>query len=196
MNLKITLFLSLFTCLFFSCSEQNEEKQKAQTFIDADYYEYKGLNFQKYMIHAMMMIPDETADIGSSTESEITHVDNDFRWDLKIGEKFIIHIEDFGNSKNLVASKKKELKEKDWFEIKYLVDEKDLIVYQKILKVKGVNNASPKVGVDHISYHVYAEKVIDGITYELRNSDEGNDKELTRWIAKSIKSFKALKTKQ
>lgn len=196
MNLKITLFLYLFTCLFFSCSEQNEEKQKAQTFIDADYYEYKGLNFQKYMIHAMMMIPDETADIGSSTESEITHVDNDFRWDLKIGEKFIIHIEDFGNSKNLVASKKKELKEKDWFEIKYLVDDKDLIVYQKILKVKGVNNASPKVGVDHISYHVYAEKVIDGITYELRNSDEGNDKELTRWIAKSIKSFKALKTKQ
>lgn len=196
MNLKITLFLSLFTCLFFSCSELNEEKQKAQTFIDADYYEYKGLNFQKYMIHAMMMIPDETADIGSSTESEITHVDNDFRWDLKIGEKFIIHIEDFGNSKNLVASKKKELKEKDWFEIKYLVDDKDLIVYQKILKVKGVNNASPKVGVDHISYHVYAEKVIDGITYELRNSDEGNDKELTRWIAKSIKSFKALKTKQ
>lgn len=196
MNLKITLFLYLFTCLFFSCSEQNEEKQKAQTFIDADYYEYKGLNFQKYMIHAMMMIPDETADIGSSTESEITHVDNDFRWDLKIGEKFIIHIEDFGNSKNLVASKKKELKEKDWFEIKYLVDDKDLILYQKILKVKGVNNASPKVGVDHISYHVYAEKVIDGITYELRNSDEGNDKELTRWIAKSIKSFKALKTKQ
>ncbi len=196
MNLKITLFLYLFTCLFFSCSEQNEEKQKAQTFIDADYYEYKGLNFQKYMIHAMMMIPDETADIGSSTESEITHVDNDFRWDLKIGEKFIIHIEDFGNSKNLVASKKKELKEKDWFEIKYLVDDKDLIVYQKKLKVKGVNNASPKVGVDHISYHVYAEKVIDGITYELRNSDEGNDKELTRWIAKSIKSFKALKTKQ
>lgn len=196
MNLKITLFLYLFTCLFFSCSEQNEEKQKAQTFIDADYYEYKGLNFQKYMIHAMMMIPDETADIGSSTESEITHVDNDFRWDLRIGEKFIIHIEDFGNSKNLVAPKKKELKEKDWFEIKYLVDDKDLIVYQKILKVKGVNNASPKVGVDHISYHVYAEKVIDGITYELRNSDEGNDKELTRWIAKSIKSFKALKTKQ
>lgn len=196
MNLKITLFLSLFICLFFSCSELNEEKQKAQTFIDADYYEYKGLNFQKYMIHAMMMIPDETADIGSSTDSEITHVDNDFRWDLRIGEKFIIHIEDFGNSKNLVASKKKELKEKDWFEIKYLVDDKDLIVYQKILKVKGVNNASPKVGVDHISYHVYAEKVIDGITYELRNSDEGNDKELTRWIAKSIKSFKALKTKQ
>lgn len=196
MKLKITLFLSFFTCLFFSCSEQNEEKQKAQTFIDSDYYEYKGLNFQKYMIHAMMMIPDETADIGSSTESEIIHIDNDFRWDLKIGEKFIIHIEDFGNSKNLVASKKLELKEKDWFEIKYLVDDKDFIVYQKILKVKGVNNASPKVGVDHISYHVYAEKVIDGITYELRNSDEGNDKELTRWIAKSIKSFKALKTKQ
>lgn len=196
MKLIMTFCFCLFTWLFFSCSHQNEGKKKAQTFIDSDYYEFKGLNFQNYMIEAMMMIPDETADIGSSTEAEITHVENDFRWDLKIGEKFIVHIEDFGNSKNLVASKKKELKEKDWFEIKYLVDEKDILVYQKILKVKGINNASPKVGVEHISYHVYAEKVIGGITYELRNSDEGNDKKLTRWIAKSINSFKALKTKQ
>jgi hypothetical protein len=142
------------------------------------------------------MVPDETADIGSSTEVQINHSENDFRWELLIGEKFLIHIEDFGNNKNLVSEKKKELKNKDWFEIKYLVNEKNIIVYQKKLKVKGVNNASSKVGVEHVSFHVYAEKLIDGINYELRNSDEGNTQEMVRWIAKSIKSFKPLKTKQ
>jgi hypothetical protein len=96
----------------------------------------------------------------------------------------------------LVSEKKKELKNKDWFEIKYLVNKKNIIVYQKKLKVKGVNNASSKVGVEHVSFHVYAEKLIDGINYELRNSDDGNSQEMVRWIAKSIKSFKPLKTKQ
>jgi predicted MPP superfamily phosphohydrolase len=105
-------------------------------------------------------------------------------------------MEDFGNNKNLVEAKKKELNNKDWFEINYLVNEKNIIVYEKKLKVKGINNASSKVGVEHVSYHVYAEQIIDGISYELRNSDDGNDKEMVRWIAKSIKSFKPLKTKQ
>lgn len=196
MKIKITLTVMLFLTCICSCSDKKEIEKDKKSFIDTDYYEFKGLNLQKHMISAMIMIPDETADIGLSTEPEIFHNENDFRWDLKIGDKFIVHIEDFGNTKSLVSSKKIELKDKEWFEIKYLVEEKDFIVYQKKLKVKGIDNASPKVGISHISYHVYAEKVIDGITYELRNADEGNDKELILWIAKSIKSFKPLKTKQ
>jgi hypothetical protein len=179
-----------------SCHNATKEKSQESTYFDNDYYEYKGVHLQQYALPAMIMVPDETADIGSSTEVEINHVENDFRWDLKIGEKFLIHMEDFGNNKNLVEAKKKELNNKDWFEINYLVNEKNIIVYEKKLKVKGINNASSKVGVEHVSYHVYAEQIIDGISYELRNSDDGNDKEMVRWIAKSIKSFKPLKTKQ
>lgn len=191
--------LLFFVTSFFilaSCHNATEEKSQDSTYFDNDYYEYKGVHLQQYALPAMIMVPDETADIGSSTEVEINHVENDFRWDLKIGEKFLIHMEDFGNNKNLVEAKKKELNNKDWFEINYLVNEKNIIVYEKKLKVKGINNASSKVGVEHVSYHVYAEQIIDGISYELRNSDDGNDKEMVRWIAKSIKSFKPLKTKQ
>jgi hypothetical protein len=192
------LLLFLVTSFFIlaSCHNATEEKSQESTYFDNDYYEYKGVHLQQYALPAMIMVPDETADIGSSTEVEINHVENDFRWDLKIGEKFLIHMEDFGNNKNLVEAKKKELNNKDWFEINYLVNEKNIIVYEKKLKVKGINNASSKVGVEHVSYHVYAEQIIDGISYELRNSDDGNDKEMVRWIAKSIKSFKPLKTKQ
>lgn len=195
----IKYFLLFLVTSFFilaSCHNAIDEKRQENTYFDNDFYEYKGVHLKQYGLPAMIMVPDETADIGSSTEVEINHVENDFRWDLKIGEKFLIHIEDFGNSKNLIAAKKKELKNKDWFEINYLLNEKDIIVYEKKLKVKGINNASSKVGVEHVSYHVYAEQIIDGISYELRNSDDGNDKEMVRWIAKSIKSFKPLKTKQ
>ncbi|MEY4520898.1 MAG: hypothetical protein RIT10_83 [Bacteroidota bacterium] len=197
MHLKHLLLLLVSSFLILaSCHNTTEEKSQESTYIDNDYYEYKGVHLQQYALPAMIMVPDETADIGSSTEVEINHVENDFRWDLKIGEKFLIHMEDFGNNKNLVEAKKKELNNKDWFEINYLVNEKNIIVYEKKLKVKGINNASSKVGVEHVSYHVYAEQIIDGISYELRNSDDGNDKEMVRWIAKSIKSFKPLKTKQ
>jgi hypothetical protein len=197
MHLKHLLLLLVSSFLILaSCHNTTEEKSQESTYIDNDYYEYKGVHLQQYALPAMIMVPDETADIGSSTEVEINHVENDFRWDLKIGEKFLIHMEDFGNNKNLVEAKKKELNNKDWFEINYLVNEKNIIVYEKKLKVKGINNASSKVGIEHVSYHVYAEQIIDGISYELRNSDDGNDKEMVRWIAKSIKSFKPLKTKQ
>jgi hypothetical protein len=196
MKSKQVLFFSFFIIFIFSCSDRDLKISNEQAFFDNDYYEYKGINFQKFAIPAMIMVPDETANIGTSTDVYIIHTENDFKWELQMGEKYIIHIEDYGDNKNLVAKKKKELEDKNWFEVKYLVDQKDFLVYQKRLKVKDVNKATSKVGVEHISYFVYAVKNIDGITYELRNQDEGNELEITRWIAKSIKSFKPLKSKQ
>jgi hypothetical protein len=97
----------------------------------------------------------------------------------------------------MVDYKKKELKEQEVFSINYLIDEKDLIVYERKLIVKGSKNASPKVGVEHKSYHVYGQKIIDGITYELRSRDEGYEgseaKKIIELMAKSIKSFKPIK---
>jgi hypothetical protein len=62
------------------------------------------------------------------------------------------------------------------------------------LIVKGSKKASPTVGVEHKSYHVYGQKIIDGITYELRSRDEGYEaKNIIELMAKSIKSFKANK---
>jgi hypothetical protein len=94
----------------------------------------------------------------------------------------------------MVEYKKKELKEQEVFSINYLIDDKDLIVYERKLIVKGSKKASPKVGVEHKSYHVYGQKIIDGITYELRSRDEGYEaKNIIELMAKSIKSFKPIK---
>jgi hypothetical protein len=192
--LAVSLFI-LSGIMISSCSGSGEEKGTTaeEVNLDDDYYEFKGLSLKEYDIPAMIMLPDETANIGASTKPEVIHNDGDFIWDINVGPNFELHIEDYGDYTDMVEYKKKELKEQEIFKINYLVDEKDLIVYERTLIVKGSKKASPTVGVKHKSYHVYGQKIINGITYELRSRDEGYEKMIVELMAKSIKSFKSNK---
>jgi hypothetical protein len=93
----------------------------------------------------------------------------------------------------MVSSEKKRLAGLNFYKIKYLVDEKDFILYERELKVDGKKGASSSVGVEHKTYHVYGQKVIDGITYVFRSRDDGFEKIIIDLMAKSIKSVKPLK---
>lgn len=193
---RISLFpFAYLVFVFFfalpSCSgSDNAEVEEGS---NDEYYEFKGLNLKEYAIPAMIMLPDETANIGASTKPEVVHSDGDFVWDIYVGPNFELHIEDYGDYTDLVEYKKKELKKQDFFKINYLVDEKDMIVYESTLLVKGSKEASPTVGVKHKSFHVYAQKTINGITYELHSRDEGYEKVIIDLMAKSVKSFGPIK---
>jgi hypothetical protein len=184
--LSIVLFIS-------SCSGGEENTANEGVNIDEDYYEFKGISLASSGINAMIMLPDETANIGASTKPEIIHTEGDFKWDILVGPNFHLHIEDYGDYTDLVETKKRELKESDIFKVKYLVDEKDIIVYERTLLVKGSKKAAPTVGVEHRSFHVYGQKTVDGVTYELRSRDEGYEKVIIELMAKSVKSFKPVK---
>lgn len=186
------LFLGL---IVFSCGDDSkkDDQKEVEISLDDDYYEFKGISLKEYGIPALIMLPDETANIGASTKPEVLHNEGDFIWDINVGPNFNLHIEDYGDYTDMVDYKKKELKKQDLFKITYLIDEKDLILYERTLIVKGSKKASPTVGVEHKSYHVYGQKVINGITYELRSRDEGYEKMIIELMAKSIKSFKPAK---
>lgn len=200
MSLKKFLSLSplivfLLGMLISSCgnSAEKEGSEKEVINLDEDYYEFKGISLKAHGIPALMMLPDETANIGASTKPEVLHKEGDFIWDINVGPNFNVHIEDYGDYTDMVEYRKKELKDQNMFKITYLIDEKDLILYERKLVVKGSKKASPTVGVEHKSYHVYGQKVINGITYELRSRDEGYEKMIIELMAKSIKSFKPIK---
>lgn len=190
-----SLAFMLMVVIVSSCgNDANKENNQDETInLDDDYYEFKGISLKEHGIPAMIMLPDETANIGASTKPEVTHAEGDFIWDINVGPNFSLHIEDYGDYTDMVEYKKKELKEQELFKIKYLIDEKELILYEQTLIVKGSKKASPTVGVEHKSYHVYGQKVINGITYELRSRDEGYEKMIIELMAKSIKSFKSAK---
>jgi hypothetical protein len=190
--LSALIFLTTF---FSGCKTESADSNEERLELDNDYYEFKGISLADHGINAMVMLPDETANIGASTKPEVIHTEGDFKWDIHVGPNFHLHIEDYGDYTDRVETKKKELKEYGHFKIRYLIDEKDLILYEQTLIVRGSKNASPTVGYEHKSYHVFGQKVIDGITYELRSRDEGYEKVIIQLMAKTIKSFKPIKEK-
>ena len=180
---------------FISCGEEakSDTQNDAGIILNDDYYEFQGFSLKKYDIPIMIMLPDETANIGASTKPEILHAEDDFKWELEVGSNFNMLIDDWGDYTDMVKTRKKELKELDFYKIKYIIDEKDFILYEQELMPKGVSKASTTVGVPHKSYHVYSEKVIDGVTYVFKSRDEGSEKIIIELMAKSIKSIKPLK---
>lgn len=177
-----------------ACTEEPATDEN-ELLVDDDYYEFRSFNLKNYEIPAMISLPDETANIGASTKPEVEHIESDIKWTIRVGQNFELLIEDYADFTDLIEVKKKELAEQNFFKINYVVDEKDLIVYERTLIVKGSEKAASTVGIEHKSYHVYGQKIVDGITYELQSRADGYEKHIIQLMAKSIKSFKPLKDK-
>lgn len=188
---KKYLFYSLFFIVLglTSCNTDPKDLLESEQDLLEEYYEFQGFDLSQYDIPATIMLPDETANIGASTKPEVLHTEDNFYWDINVGPNFQMHIEDYGDNKNLVTEHKKSLKERDMFAINYLIDEKDLVMYERKLIVKGEKNAPKTVGIEHKSYHVFGQKTVNGITYELRSRDEGYEKVIIELMTKSIRSF-------
>ncbi len=196
-------FTIVFTMIIVSScggNVKNDMQNNSEIVIDDDYYAFKGFSLKPYDIPVMIMLPDETSDIGASTKPEIIHEEDDFKWELKLGfegpngSNYHMCIDDWGDYTDMVETRKKELKELDFYKIRYIIDEKDFILYEQTLMAKGKPEADDKVFKSHKSYHVYAQKVIDGVTYVFRSSDDGFIKSYIELMAKSIKSVKQLKS--
>ncbi|NVK65816.1 MAG: hypothetical protein HWE22_14575 [Flavobacteriales bacterium] len=175
--------------VFTNCGGEKPGIDSQDVSIDDDYYEFQDFILSDHGIPAVISLPDETANIGASTRPEVKHEES-FKWEINVGPKFQLLIEDFGILDDLVKEKKKELADQKIFKIKYLVDEPELIVYERTLMVTGSKHAAPEVGIEHKSYHVYGQKTIDKIIYGLSTAQEGCEKHIVELMAKSIKSFK------
>jgi hypothetical protein len=187
-KLALFILLGLLTFPLTRCGDSTEEGEMS----DEELYEFQGFSMKPYDMPVMIMLPDETANIGASTKPEVEHEEDGFQWRLEVGPNFEMVIDDWGADREMVSSKKKELAEHEFYKIKYIVDEPDFILYEQELKVDGKRGVSKSIGVKHKTYHVYGQKVINGITYVFRSRDEGYEKVIIDLMAKSIKSVKPL----
>lgn len=187
------VFLGLILLVNLGLTSCNSNENSVIENEDEELYEFKGFSLKDYDIPATIMLPDETANIGASTEPEIIHATDDFKWELLVGPNFHMIIDDWGDDREMVSSEKKRLEGLNFYKIKYIVNEADFIIYERILKVDGEKSAPKSVGLEHKSYHVFGQKIIDGITYVFRCRDEGFEKMIIDLMAKSIKSVKPIK---
>lgn len=190
-KISFILYVILYLILNSCNNDQSTQMSENQKIID-DYYQFQELSLENHDIPAYISLPDETANIGASTKPIINHIKDDIKWSIKIGENFELLIEDYGYIDDLVEVKKKELSEQTFFQVNYLIDEPNLILYERTLLVKGIDKASPNVGVEHKSFHIYASKVINGITYEFKSREDGNEKIIVELIAKAVKSINSI----
>ena len=174
-KISLILYVVLYLMLNSCNNDQSTQMLENQKMID-DYYQFQELSLENHDIPAYISLPDETANIGASTKPIINHIKDDIKWSIKIGENFELLIEDYGYIDDLIEVKKKELSEQTFFQVNYLIDEPNLILYERTLLVKGIDKASPNVGVEHKSFHIYASKVINEITYEFKSREDGNEK--------------------
>lgn len=187
----VSSFLVCTILLMFGCKGKEESVDTAA--VEEDFYEFQKFSLKDYGLKASIMLPDETANIGASTRPEVEHDEEGFKWVIEVGPNFNLIIDDFGEERNKVADKKKSLMALDIFETKFLVDEKDFIVYESTLKVEGEKSSPITVAKPHVSYHVYGQKVIDGYTYVFRSREEGYPRNIIDLMAKSIRSVEELK---
>lgn len=188
-QLKTVVLSMLILVLLNACTTDPKDLLDGDQDALEEYYEFQGFDLTAYDIPATIMLPDETANIGASTRPEVNHTEDNFYWDINVGPNFQLHIEDFGENKDLVSSHKKSLEQKDMFEITYLIDEENIVMYERKLIVKGDKKAPKSVGVEHKSYHVYGQRTINGINYELRSREEGYEKVIIELMAKSVRSL-------
>ena len=180
--------------MFSSCEDVPVANNDDAEIVD-EYYDFQDFILSSYDIPAIISLPDETANIGASTKPEVIHIQSDYKWDLKVGQNFKIHIEDCAEVADLVKEKKEELADRTFYNIKYLIEDEDLIMYERTLVVSGAENASPTVGIEHKSYHVYGQKKLGKIYYELRSQEEGSDKTIINLMVKSIRSLRTSEIK-
>lgn len=169
---------------------EKDPKDKGEMQLDDDYYEFRVLNLKEYGIPAVISLPDETANIGASTKPEVKHIEDDIYWEISVGPNFTLNIEDWAGNTDLIKVEKKELAAKKFFKVKYLLDEPDMIIYERTLVVKGTDKASPTVGVEHKTYHVYGQVKIGNVNFALESREEGYEQMIIELMAKSIRSFK------
>lgn len=178
--LALTLGLLYFSLTDNSSSSLNVNTQAEGQF---DYYQFKPFDLKKFDIDATILLPDETAGIGTTFTPEMLHDEGSHLWQLQLGRNFIIHIEDLGQLTDVFSDFRTSLLKSTAFTITPLVDTDSLLVYSRFLS-KQYQKEEQK------TFHLFAVKSIDGRSYQFRNKEEGNTKEEILFMQKSIESIK------
>ena len=166
-----------------SCSEEPILSSGIQSGID--YYQFDEHLLDLYGIDASIMIPNETAGIGASFESEIIHNDGDFKWQITAGRNFNIFIEDYGDYQYRMPEFIRKLEAQDIFKTQIIEQKEDYVIFKRELNLSSKTIST---------FHLYGVKYINGVYYEIRNDEKGDSKKVIDFILKSFLSFKSINT--
>jgi hypothetical protein len=178
----LVLFVHIIV-FYFYLSDNNKNQAIHTASQEFDYYQFKKFDLTKYDINSHIMLPDETAGIGTVFSPEMLHDEGSHLWQLQSGRNFIIFIEDLGELRDIFQDFKNNLTKSTAFIITPIVNKDSMMVYSRSL-----SKQYQKVNTE--TFHLFAVKQIDGRLYQFRNREEGNTKAEILFMQKSIESIK------
>lgn len=193
---KVNVFgkkgLLIFYLFIHACSSEEATTLKERKINQESdkYYQFTKLILSNFDFDAAIFIPDETAGIGASFKPIISH-EEDFKWTISAGPNFTLFIEDYGENSSLIDEFEAKISKSDFFDISIISKKNGIILYQRSIKKNTLSDASSKE--NHISFHLYAIKNINGIYYELKNKEEGDTRKVIELMEKSVESLKLIK---
>lgn len=193
---KVNVFgkkgLLIFYLFIHACSSEEATTLKERKINQESdkYYQFTKLILSNFDFDASIFIPDETAGIGASFKPIISH-EEDFKWTISAGPNFTLFIEDYGENSSLIDEFEAKISKSDFFDISIISKKNGIILYQRSIKKNTLSDASSKE--NHISFHLYAIKNINGIYYELKNKEEGDTRKVIELMEKSVESLKLIK---
>ena len=193
---KVNVFckkgLLIFYLFIHACSSEEATTLKERKINQESdkYYQFTKLILSNFDFNAAIFIPDETAGIGASFKPIISH-EEDFKWTISAGPNFTLFIEDYGENSSLIDEFEAKISKSDFFDISIISKKNGIILYQRSIKKNTLSDASSKE--NHISFHLYAIKNINGIYYELKNKEEGDTRKVIELMEKSVESLKLIK---
>jgi hypothetical protein len=115
-------------------------------------------------LNAAIMVADETGPNGAPFPVVDSVILEGISWQVNVGEKYSIVIEEADGSGKYVAAEKKRLNETGIYDLKYEVDQPNCILYEASLK--GGAGSKP-------FYHVFGVVKLEGKDFTIRSNPAG-----------------------
>ncbi len=115
-------------------------------------------------LNASIMVADETGPTGAPFPVKDSVIIDGISWQVNVGEKYSIVIEEADGSGKYVANEKKKLGETGIYELKYEVDKPNFMLYEA--KLIGGAGSKP-------FYHVFGVVKLEGKDFTIRSNPSG-----------------------
>lgn len=149
---------------------------------DVDLEGMKEYDLSGSGLKATIMVADETGPSGAPFPVKDSVVIEGISWQINVGEKYSIVIEEADGSGKYVANEKKKLAETGIYELKYEVDKPNYMLYEA--KLIGGAGSKP-------FYHVFGVVKLEGKDFTIRSNPSG---EFNKGQAeKMLKTIQAIK---
>ena len=178
MVMKNFLFVCVFGLTLVSCSSDEGETEKSAKEETVDYSEMSVLTMDTFNLDLKMMVPNVSDNAGGFLPCKMEEVDAGSKWKLSISLnnriKYALFIEDAkfeyemakeaGTEPNLLAEKKEELAGIPHYEVEYLEETPDYMLYKISIPtdptIKPWHQVFGMVPGNETVYKVYSDDMI------------------------------------